>query len=209
MKLLCGIKDGALLQRDKDGFCRCIFYAETSGELKTSIGTLSNKGNGEYVLKDIPAGGPYELYLSDSDGGKKLTVWVGDLWLLAGQSNMEGAGCVTNEVERETENAIEKIRCYYLDARWDKAVPVTHEPWLSPDDCIGGKWRRERMESVWKTDRPDRFVDSAVKLRAVGPGYYFAKRMYEITGVPQGVIPCALGGANGKRDTMTGKVCIL
>ena len=108
---------------------------------------------------------------------------------------MEGAGCAAETEEAEAKCAIDQIRCYYLDARWDKAVPVTHEPWLSPDECIGGRWRKERIESAWKTDRPDRFCDKPVKLRAVGPGYYFAKKMYEITKVPQGIIPCALGGS--------------
>lgn len=196
MELLRGLKDGALLQRDGNGLCRCVFTARADGALKTTLGILRDNGNGEYVLTGIPAGGPYDLELSDSSDRKKLTVWVGDLWVLAGQSNMEGAGCVTDEVEAETENATDSIRCYYLDARWDKAVPVTHEPWLSPDECIGGRWRRERLESAWKTDRPDRFCEKPVKMRAVGPGYYFAKRMYEITNVPQGVIPCALGGSS-------------
>jgi len=196
VELLRGIKDGALLQRDKDGLCRCVFTAQADGVLKTTLGTLQDNGNGRYVLTGIPAGGPYELEIYDNLDRKKLTVWVGDLWILAGQSNMEGSGCVTEEVEAEAKNAIDRIRCYYLDARWDKAVPVTHEPWLSPDECIGGRWRKERLESAWKTDRPDRFCDKPVKLRAVGPGYYFAKKMYEITNVPQGVIPCALGGSS-------------
>ena len=195
VKLLGGIKDGALLQRDKNGLCRCVFMAQTDGVLKTTLGTLHDNGNGEYVLTDIPAGGPYEIELYDNSDKKKLTVWVGDLWILAGQSNMEGAGCVTDDVETETKNAIAQIRCYYLDTRWDKAVPVTHEPWLSPDECLGGRWRKERLESAWKTDKPNYFCDKPVKLRAVGPGYYFAKKMYEITNVPQGVIPCALGGS--------------
>lgn len=196
MKILSGIKDGALLQRDKNGCCKCIFKAEANGALKTTLGALHNNGNGEYLLCDIPVGGPYELELYDNSDRKKLTVWVGDLWILAGQSNMEGSGCVTKEVELETKNAIDRIRCYHLDARWDKAVPVTHEPWLSPDECIGDRWRKERLESVWKTERPDRFGDKTVKLKAVGPGYYFAKKMYEITNVPQGIIPCALGGSS-------------
>ena len=196
MELLRGIKDGALLQRDRDGLCRCVFTAHADGVLKTTLGTLRDNGNCEYVLTDIPAGGPYELEIYDSLDRRKLTIWVGDLWILAGQSNMEGSGCVTEEVEAETENAVDRIRCYYLDSRWDKAVPVTHEPWLSPDECIGGKWRKEPLESAWKTDRPDRFANKPVRIRAVGPGYYFAKRMYEITGVPQAVIPCALGGAS-------------
>ena len=196
MKILNGLKSGALLQRTEDGFCKCFFKAETDGILKTTLGNLQNKGSGEYLLCDIPVGGPYEFELSDNSDCVKLTVWVGDLWILAGQSNMEGAGCVTDEVDKETKNAIDPIRCYYLDARWDKAVPVTHEPWLSPDECIGGKWKKDRLGSLWGNDAPDKYGDKTVRLRAVGPGYYFAKKMYEITNVPQAVIPCASGGSS-------------
>ena len=95
MELLRGIKDGALLQREKDGFCRCVFEARVNGELATTLGTLNDNGNGEYVLSNIPTGGPYDIEFYDSSDKIKITVWVGDLWILAGQSNMEGAGCVT------------------------------------------------------------------------------------------------------------------
>ena len=84
MELLRGLKDGALLQRDGNGLCRCVFTARADGALKTTLGILRDNGNGEYVLTGIPAGGPYDLELSDSSDRKKLTVWVGDLWILAG-----------------------------------------------------------------------------------------------------------------------------
>jgi len=195
VRIFSGIKNGALLQRDSSGFCRCTFTAEVDGELKTTLGHIEKCGNNEYVLSAIPVGGPYELELYDDSKREYFELWVGDLWILAGQSNMEGAGCVTVEVENQAKEAGEFIRSYYLDSRWDKAVPVLHEPWLSPDDCLGGVWRKVRRESVWQNEDPFSYCGNPVGLRAVGPGYYFAKRMFEITNVPQAVIPCALGGS--------------
>lgn len=196
MKILSGINNGALLQRDVANLCRCKFKAITDGELKTSLGSLEVCGDKKYILTGIPTGGPYEVVLYDNSDCVHFTVWVGDLWILAGQSNMEGAGKVDERVELETSGAKEYIRSYYLDSRWDKAVPVLHEPWLSPDECIGGVWRKERRESIWQNEDPYSWHGEKVKLRAVGPGYYFAKRMFEITNVPQAVIPCALGGSS-------------
>ena len=196
MEILYGLKNGALIQRDKDGFCRCIFKAKTEGVLKTTLGNIINNGNGEYILGGIPAGGPYELELYDGSDRKKLSIWVGDLWILAGQSNMEGSGCVNDKIDEETENTTDCIRCYYFDTHWGKAEPVTHKPWLSPDECIGGRWKKEHRESKWGTDKPCVFNGKEVRNRAVGPGYFFAKRMYEISGIPQAVIPCALGGTS-------------
>lgn len=201
MKISEGIKNGALLQRDENGFCRCTFIAEAFGEMKTSLGKIEKKDNGKYILSGIPIGGPYNVTLSDDISTEKLTLWVGDLWILGGQSNMEGAGKVNSKVEEETENASENIRSYYMDDRWEKAVPVIHEPWLSKDEEIGGFWRNHHKQSKWNSEYPGEYQGQKCKIRAVGPGYYFAKRMYEITKIPQGVIPCALGGSNMEQWT--------
>jgi len=197
MKIV-GIKSGALLQRDTETeACKVRLYCEFDGMPHISYGALENESEGIWILKDIPVGGPYKIEISDNTSKQTFTnLFVGDLWILAGQSNMEGAGCETEKTDYESKNASDSIRCYYLDGRWDKAVPVTHEPWLSPDECIGGAWKKYRKESVWKTENPGVYNGQKVRERAVGPGYYFAKRMYEITGIPQAVVACAKGGAS-------------
>ena len=37
IKIICGLKNGALLQRDENNVCKCLFKAETNGEMKSSI----------------------------------------------------------------------------------------------------------------------------------------------------------------------------
>src|SRR3989304_5658203 len=60
-------------------------------------------GGGAGRIEGIPTGGPdgVELRLHDSGGGevagaKVDHVLVGDLWILAGQSNMQGVGVLKN-----------------------------------------------------------------------------------------------------------------
>jgi sialate O-acetylesterase len=44
-------------------------------------------------LRDVPAGGPYKIELRAAGATSTVEdVLVGDLWILAGQSNMEGVG---------------------------------------------------------------------------------------------------------------------
>src|SRR5262249_34217107 len=50
-------------------------------------------------IKHVPAGGPYRLELRMQGGETLISVanlLVGDLWVLAGQSNMEGLGDLTD-----------------------------------------------------------------------------------------------------------------
>lgn len=189
-----GLKSGALLQRDDDGFCKCFFKAEANGNLNSTLGNIESIGGDNYILRGIPIGGPYNFEIFDNTERQSFTVWVGDLWILAGQSNMEGVGCVSETVDSEA--IFDSVRCYRHSNCWENATPVTHEPWLSSDLCVGGLWRKQRRESLWGVEVPDMYDGKKVRKRAVGPGYYFAKKMFEITGVPQGVIPCALGGSS-------------
>ncbi len=195
MKLLYGLSDGALLQRDKNGLCTCTFAAECTGNLRTSMGEITPVGENTYLLRGIPTGGPYEIELTDDTDRLSLTLWVGDIWLLGGQSNMEGAGRFTKEDLWDEAHPNPAIRAYYLDNRWDAAVPMLHEPWISADACQREVWKKSQLESVWHSDQPD-FISHGVPKRGIGPGLFYAKKMLELTdGVPQAVIPCALGGS--------------
>ncbi len=190
-----GLGDGALLQRDENGFCDCTFGAEAVGELRCSLGNLTALGDGKYRLTGIPTGGPYSVTLSDDTDSMDLKLWVGDLWLLGGQSNMEGAGRFTENDLWDEANPNPNIRAYYLDNRWDAAKPMLHEPWLSVDACQREVWRESQLASLWHSDLPPH-ESHGVPKQGIGPGLFFAKKLYEITGgVPQAVIPAALGGS--------------
>lgn len=191
-----GLKSGAVLQRDQNDFCKITISASFSGEPKASMGKLTHIEKNKWELTGIYLGGPYNLTIEDSlDSATFTDIYVGDLWLLAGQSNMEGAGRMTAEDEFEAQNFVPFIRAFYMDDTWDSAKPMLHQLSFSKDPSHKKAWSdglkslEERGIDVF--DNPPYSFK-----RKVGPGYYFAKEMFALTdGVPQGVIPAAVGGA--------------
>ncbi len=110
-------------------------------------------------------------------------VLVGDLWVLAGQSNMEGVGDL---VDVETPHPL--VHSYTMVESWEVAREPLH--WLCcsvdrvhnpnaglPGDEGHAEWHRTRNKGA-------------------GLGLAFAKMLVEETGVPVGLIPCAHGGTS-------------
>ena len=112
MKIIHGLKENQVLQRKGKKGARLILTGECSNQGPVSA-TLYLKqkalprfkdissgqvkqGRFRIQLKGIPAGGPYALHLSC--GKETLQVkkfYCGDVWVLAGQSNMEGVGLMS------------------------------------------------------------------------------------------------------------------
>lgn len=196
MKILFGISDGALLQREKNNLCRVQFEAEADGDITVSLGSVKQLDSGVFELTGIPVGGPYNITLSDnSDSVSLCDIYVGDLWLLGGQSNMDGAAKMMTSDYDHAKNPSPRVRALYMDEVWRPAKYNIHDKMIAKEPAY--------IESV------DRWLDSLEKnqLReyssppynlgsVVGPGVSFANEMYRLTdGVPQGVIPAAVGGA--------------
>ena len=134
------------------------------------------------IMSGLPAGGPYSVRLTC--GSESLLVadfFVGDLWLLAGQSNM--AGCAPLE---GAEPSHPLIRCLTMGRRWELARDPLHLLDESPDAVHGG---------VALTIR------AAEQLRrrahcGAGVAIPFARRRLAATGVPQCLIATAHGGTS-------------
>ena len=136
-------------------------------------------------LKHLPAGGPYRLTLSAGKSRATLkSFFVGDLWLLGGQSNMEGYG-----IRKDGKGAKPHplIRAFSMRREWRLAQDPLHLCGESPDPChsLGMQWTREQSENS-RRENP----------RGVGPALFFANRMRELSGVPQGLICAAHGGTS-------------
>ena len=144
--------------------------------------------SGEWTLNfnPAPAGGPYTLkiYAGNQQPIVLDDILVGELWICAGQSNMEfplkdAANSGIDISKSENSN----IRLFNLkgivrpdDSKWDS---------LSLDkinklEFLEGKWKSSNTESV--TDF------SAI-------GYYFGKMLNENLNVPVGLIQVSVGGA--------------
>ncbi len=144
------------------------------------------------TLASVPTGGEYTLQLRTlDDGGECLCsadvhgMLVGDLWMLGGQSNMQGIGRLASKhIEPPTPLA----HSFDMADRWVTAKEPLH-------------WR---IQSVDPAHHPvdveisEKAVlqDHKGRLAGVGTGLRFARRMIEETGVPVGLVPCAVGGTS-------------
>ncbi|MFK7694440.1 sialate O-acetylesterase [Paenibacillus sp. HJGM_3] len=81
--------------------------------MKPFEGVIAGLTAGAYSLQFRIVAEDSEVILAED---QVEPIFVGDLWLLAGQSNMEGCGTLVNVEEPRT-----GISCFYLDDRWDVA----------------------------------------------------------------------------------------
>ena len=138
-------------------------------------------------LVGVPVGGPYTIALTVKKGNQTITeavgpVFVGDLWVLAGQSNMQGVGDLIDVTPPNTQ-----VMALGMDGKWTRAEEPLH--WLvdSPDPVHSGdpKTRAERSAKEHKT-----------RTKGAGLGLPFAVAMVEQTRVPIGLVICAHGGTS-------------
>ncbi len=150
--------------------------AIVNGLEKVAAGTAQGgKVNG--VIKGLPTGGPYTITLQIAKTSEKVVfkdVLVGDLWLLAGQSNMADYGELPSLSEPDP-----MVHAYYMVNKWDIAQDPLHDTRRAVAPVHGGS-----PENLPKTAGG----------RGAGPGLAFALAMYKTTNIPQGVIACAHGG---------------
>lgn len=121
-------------------------------------------------------GGPYEMQIND----KTLTdIYVGDVWLCSGQSNMDLhtarlVDLYQQEFKTYSNPAIHLVQL----ARNPTAAGLQDDV-----DAHGGFY-------PWQSLTPENVPHWS------GISYFYAKAMYEATGVPQGVINASMGGSD-------------
>jgi len=135
-------------------------------------------------LEGVPVGGPYTLQVVSSGSvlGEAPGLLVGDLWVLAGQSNMDGVGKLF-----DTEPPSDRVNAFYYDDRW----AVAEDPFC---------WYDEAVDPVhWGTTTDREAAIALARLARVagaGLGVAFGKELDRRLGVPIGLLVCSHGGTS-------------
>ena len=187
---ISGIQSGMVMQRDiQTDTCSVFLTIENAVNPSVSLGELKQIEKEKWALIGIPTGGPYELTFFDDKTKVCYTdIWVGDVWILGGQSNMQGVGALRDCDRTYDLSPQPQVRAYYLDDHWGAAISQLHQLWTFTETPLAEKALIQSGYSL--ADREKMTLESC----GVGPGLFIGKYLYEKTGVPQGLIACAFGG---------------
>ena len=184
MKIVSGLMDNQLFQRELKsnkatinchGVCNSFgtVLSRIKGWKKWSETGMASNGKWQAEIKFCETGGPYDIeFKIEREISIVKNILIGDIWVLAGQSNMVGDGRW-----KDPEMESEFIRVLDMGGNWKNAASPLHETWLSPDIV---------HNSSGKVSEPP-------ENKTIGLGMSFARRLYKETGMPVGLVPAAKG----------------
>uniref|UniRef100_UPI003217C554 GDSL-type esterase/lipase family protein n=1 Tax=uncultured Draconibacterium sp. TaxID=1573823 RepID=UPI003217C554 len=154
---------------------------------QTHTCTANDNGDWSVTFDAVAAGGPYQLQVSAEDYETILLedILVGEVWICAGQSNMEFQLKQAAEASATIADASNflNLRLYNLkgkvrpdNTKWDSTTLAQ----ISKLHFFDGKWERSNP-------------DDAAMFSAIG--YTFGKELNQALNVPVGLIQISVGGA--------------
>ena len=194
-----------VLQRDHAGTARAVLELPKPGNVK--VVATSEDGEIELTVRrtddrfaeidGLPTGGPYTITATEGSGDPAATVadvLVGDLWVLAGQSNMQGIGEISERLP-----PLPKAAMLSFDRTWKPAVEPLHRFWETKESAqykmsphLGFGITKDELDRAYDQLHTQ---DAVEPVGGVGPGAFFAESLIGLCGVPIGLLPCALSGS--------------
>lgn len=171
------LSDGAILQRDRP---LTLWGWADEGEKVTvnfagkALSTVTKDGRWSVTFPAFKAGGPYKLTVRGNNQLTRNNILLGDLWVAAGQSNME---LPLNRVKYKYPGLIESTNQPNIR---EFNVPVTYAFKGPLQDYTQGQW---------KTATPENMATfSAV-------GFFFMQILHAENNVPIGLVTIPVGGS--------------
>ena len=172
--------DGMIIERNRENIVEAVSKPGAEIEVifdgESFAAKAGDDGKWSVKLSARPAGGPFTMTIND--GEEVLTVsdiYVGDVILLAGQSNMELPVCRTLDLYKKDLEGVNypQIRMFQLPKE---------ASFGEPDEILrSGSWIKATLPAVMDF--------SAV-------GFYFAQKKFDEDGVPVGLVHAAVGGTH-------------
>lgn len=150
----------------------------------TASTTIDADGKWLVKLPTSNAGGPYIVTVTDGATTHRFTdILLGEVWVCGGQSNM--AFPLAGKKGQPLTNMEEELNAAnYPNIRFFKGPYGVKSP--SEEDNITGTWK--------KVVHPDNADISAI-------GYFFARKIHHLLGVPVGLIVNAIGASSAEAWT--------
>ncbi|MBI2844279.1 MAG: sialate O-acetylesterase [Armatimonadetes bacterium] len=176
--------DGAVLQQ---GMSVPVWGTANDGEKVTvsfqnqTISTIARNGRWMVRLKPLKSGGPFEMTISGENTVELKNILVGEVWLCSGQSNMWWPVDQTIDSQKAKAGSSDPmIRLF--------TVPLVRRV-AAPLDDVHSRWLECGPQTVGGF--------SAV-------GYFFARDLRKVLGVPVGMINNAVCGSLAEEWTRRG-----
>jgi sialate O-acetylesterase len=126
-------------------------------------------GRWQLTLPALPAGGPFVLTIAGSTTLTFTDVWAGEVWVAAGQSNMELPLMRSSGAAEAVAGGCPGIRLFM----------VAHRTAAAPVADVDGQWQP---------------CDAATAAGFSAVGFHFGREIHRALGVPVGLIQAAVGG---------------
>ncbi len=173
------VSDGMVLQRDTPlkiwGWADTGETVKLTFQNKTYSVRADRRGEWSVTLPAMPAGGPYTMTVGGNRSEDEIVlrdILLGDVWMCSGQSNME------TFVYRVMDLYTDEIEAFdYPNIRYFRVQ--TRTAFGRQEADVAGEWVPATA---------DRIANLSVL------ALFFAREMYELNGVPVGLIHNAVGG---------------